>query len=66
MNSYILRIHIINEFIFTDTLAFVSYEFLLYMNSYINSHLAIKEAAVSISDDLEGNMKAVLGEEISV
>jgi hypothetical protein len=35
------------------------------MNSYIQSNLATKEAAVSIFDDLEGNMKAVLGEEIS-
>jgi hypothetical protein len=35
------------------------------MNSYIQSNLATKEAAVNISDDLEGNMKAVLGEEIS-
>jgi hypothetical protein len=43
----------------------VSYEFLLYTNSYIKSNLATKEAAVSISDDLEGNMKAILGEEIS-
>jgi hypothetical protein len=50
MNSYILRIHIINDFIFTDTLTFVSYEFLLYMNSYIQSKLATKEADVSISD----------------
>jgi hypothetical protein len=31
------------------------------MYSYIQSNLATKEAA----DDLEGNMKAVLGEEIS-
>jgi hypothetical protein len=37
----------------------------LYKNSYIKSNLATKEAAVSISDDLEVNMKAVLGEEIS-
>jgi hypothetical protein len=50
--------------IFTNTLTFVSYEFLLYMNSYIKSK-ASKEAAASISDDLEGNMKAVLGEETS-
>jgi hypothetical protein len=35
------------------------------MNSYIQSNLATEEAAVSISDDLEGNKKAVLGEEIS-
>jgi hypothetical protein len=35
------------------------------MNSYIKSNLATKEAAVSISDDLEVNMKAVFGEEIS-
>ncbi len=35
------------------------------MNSYIQSNLATKEAAISISDDYEGNMKAVLGEEIS-
>ena len=36
------------------------------MNSYIKSNfLASEEAAVSISDDLDGNMKAVLGEEIS-
>jgi hypothetical protein len=35
------------------------------MNSYIKSNLATEEAAVSISDDLQGNMKAVLGEEIS-
>ncbi len=34
------------------------------MNSYIKSNLASKEAAVSISDDLDGNMKAVMGEEI--
>ncbi len=60
MNSYILRIHITNEFVFTDKLTFVSYEFLLYKNSHIQSNLATKEAAVSISDDLEGNMKAVL------
>jgi hypothetical protein len=32
------------------------------MNSYIKSK-ASKEATASISDDLEGNMKAVLGEE---
>jgi hypothetical protein len=43
----------------------VSYEFFLYMNSYIKSNLSSKEAAVSTSDDLEENMKAVLGEEIS-
>ncbi len=35
------------------------------MNSYIKSNLATKEAAFIISDDLEGNMKAVLGGEIS-
>jgi hypothetical protein len=35
------------------------------MKSYIKSNLASKEAAVSMSDDLEGNMKAILGEEIS-
>jgi hypothetical protein len=35
------------------------------MNSYIKSNLATKEAAASIFDDLEGNMKSVLGEEIS-
>jgi hypothetical protein len=35
------------------------------MNSYTKSNLVTKEAAVSISDVLEGNMKAVLGEEIS-
>jgi hypothetical protein len=35
------------------------------MNSYIKSNLATKEAAVSISDDLEVNMKVVFGEEIS-
>jgi hypothetical protein len=35
------------------------------MNSYIKSNLATEEAAVSISDELEVNMKAVLGEEIS-
>jgi hypothetical protein len=35
------------------------------MNSYIKSNLATKEAAVGISDDLEVNMKVVLGEEIS-
>jgi hypothetical protein len=34
------------------------------MNSYIKSK-ASKEATASISDDLEGNMKAVLGEETS-
>jgi hypothetical protein len=35
------------------------------MNSYIQSNLATKEAAVTISDGLEGNMKAVFEEEIS-
>jgi hypothetical protein len=45
--------------------SFVSYEFFLYMNSYIKSNLACKEAAVGISDDIEGNIKAVFGEEIS-
>jgi hypothetical protein len=60
MNSYCKRIHT-----FTDTLTSVLYEFLLYMNPYIKSNLASEEAAVSISDDLEGNMKTVLGEEIS-
>jgi hypothetical protein len=34
------------------------------MNSYIKSK-ASKDATASISDDLEGNMKAVLGEETS-
>jgi hypothetical protein len=34
------------------------------MNSYIKSK-ASEEAAASISHDLEGNMKAVLGEETS-
>ena len=34
------------------------------MNSYIKSKTS-KEAAASISDDLVGNMKAVLGEETS-
>jgi hypothetical protein len=74
MSSYIICFHILNEFIythivkefiFTDTLTFVSYEFSLYMNQYIKSNLAIEEAAVIISDDLEVNIKAVLGEEIS-
>jgi hypothetical protein len=60
MNSYILQIYILHEFIYM-ALALK----LIYMNSYIKSNLATKEAAVSISDDLEGNMKAVLGEEIS-
>jgi hypothetical protein len=59
MNSFCKRIHV-----FTDTLTSVSYEFLLYMNSYIKSK-ASKEITASISDDLEGNMKAVLGEETS-
>jgi hypothetical protein len=35
------------------------------MNSHIKSNLATKEAAVSISDDLEENTKAVLEEDIS-
>jgi hypothetical protein len=35
------------------------------MNSYIQSNLATEEAAVSISNDVEGKIKAVLGEEIS-
>jgi hypothetical protein len=35
------------------------------MNSYIKSNKASKEAAASISDDHEENMKAVLGEETS-
>jgi hypothetical protein len=59
MNSYCKRIHI-----FTNTLTSVSYEFLLYMNSYLKSKSS-KEATASISADLEGNMKAVLGEETS-
>jgi hypothetical protein len=49
---------------FTDTLTSLLYEFVLYMNSHIKSK-ASKEATASISDDLEGNMKAVLGEETS-
>jgi hypothetical protein len=59
MNSYCKQIHI-----FTNTLTSVPYEFSLYMNSYIKSK-ASKEATASISDDLEGNMKAVLEEETS-
>jgi hypothetical protein len=59
MNSYCKQIHI-----FTNALTSVLYEFLLYMSSYIKSK-ASKEATASISDDLEGNMKAVLGEETS-
>ncbi len=56
MNSYCKQIHV-----FTNTLTFVSYDFLLYMNSYIKSK-ASKEAAASISVDPDGNMKALLGE----
>ncbi len=59
MSSYCKQIHI-----FTKTLPSVSYEFLLYMNLYVKSK-ASKEATASISDDLEGYMKAVLGEETS-
>jgi hypothetical protein len=64
MNSYILRIHIVNEFIFTDTLPFVSYEFLLHMNSYTQSNAAGANdtacftSCVSTLDDAEGNMNA--------
>ncbi len=66
------------------TITFVLYEFILCMNSYIQTNFAIEEAAdielaaaaaddsiatdmsgVSISDDAEGNIKAVLGEKKS-
>ncbi len=48
MSSYLFRIHILNESIFTScTLAFVLYEFILKMNAYIqtNSNFATEEAA---------------------
>ncbi len=68
MNWYIVWIHIVNEFIFTDTLTFASYIFLLYMNSYIQSNAAGGTdtahftSFVSKVDDSEDNMNAGPGD----
>jgi hypothetical protein len=63
MNSYI-----VNEFIFIDTLTFASYEFLFYVNSYIQSNAtgatdtAHFTSCVSTLDDSEDNMNTVPGD----